>query len=232
MNDKQEAKLSMFQRVGDVFHNNTEIYSNVGSIVDSVDKLDYFIVTIRQTAQQQASVIPQGFSAEKQEAIDSVIKHCIKVANGVYVHAFNKNDKVLLSKVSINKSMFYHMHGNDRYTLAKNILSEAKSRISELAYYGINEQDLNLLDEAISVYDGFLNKPQIAKEEREKYTKNLKELFVEADSLLYDQLDKLIVLFKTSDPDFYFAYKVARNIINVSRRTRKTTENTETTEKE
>jgi hypothetical protein len=230
MNDSQESKLDMYQRVGDVCHNNIEIFSHVGSMVESVNNLDNLVFAIRQTAQQQASVIPKGFSAEKQKAIENVVTPSIKVANVLYVYAFNKGDQVLLSKVSINKSSFYRIRGNDVYTLAKNISSEAKNCISELAYYGINEQDVNLLDEAISVYEGFINRPQIVKEERVKYTKNLKELFVDADSLLYDQLDKLIVLFKTSAPDFYFAYQTARNVIETGRRNRKNTDTTETTE--
>jgi hypothetical protein len=230
MNDKQESKLNMFHRIYDTCQNNEAIYINVGAMVASVDRLGNTLVAIQQTAQQQANIIPQGFSAEKQVALDNVVQRGLKVANGVYVYAFTKHDKVLLSKVSVNKSTFYHMHGNDVYTLANNIASEAKNCISELTFYGITEQDLQLLDEAISVYKGYINRPQLAKDERVVYTKNLKELFVEADSILYDQLDKLIILFKTSHPDFYFAYKTARNIINVGKRSRKNTE--ETTEEE
>jgi hypothetical protein len=234
MTDRQESKLNMCHRVHETCLNNEEIYRNVGAMIQSVDRLRNIIVAIHQTAQQQANVLPQGFSAEKQLAFDNVIQNSLKVANGVYVYAFNKNDSVLLSKVSVNKSLFYHIHSNDVYTLANNISSEAKNCISELIYYGITEQDLQLLDEAIAVYSGFLNRPQIAKEERVLYTNSLKELFVEADSILYDQLDKLIILFKTSHPDFYFAYQTARNIINVGSRIRKNTaaETAETTEEE
>ncbi|MDR0630628.1 MAG: hypothetical protein LBF70_01150, partial [Holosporales bacterium] len=45
------------------------------------------------------------------------------------------------------------------------------------------------------------------------YTGNLAKAFAEADSILYDGLDKLITRFKTSDPAFYTDYKNARNLI-------------------
>jgi hypothetical protein len=221
MNDKQESKLDMLQRVLEVLINNAGIYSAVKKIVEAVSKLSIVLGAIRETAQQQAKISIEGYSAEKQKVLENVIEGSIKIANATYVFAFDKNDKVLLSNMSINKSMFYHGHANDVFTLAKNITTEAKKYTSELRDYGIEENDFAVLDEAISIYENFINRPQIVKEERALYTKNLKELFSEADSLLYDQLDKLIVLYRKSSPDFYFAYKTARNIINYSKRSRK-----------
>ncbi|MDR1180793.1 MAG: hypothetical protein LBL13_02285, partial [Bacteroidales bacterium] len=108
MNDGQESKLNMCHRVHETCLGNEKIYRNVGAMVASVDALGNIIFAIHQTAQQQASIISQGFSAEKQLALDNVVQYSLKVANGVYVYAFNKNDRVLLSKVSVNKSSFYH----------------------------------------------------------------------------------------------------------------------------
>jgi hypothetical protein len=221
MNDRQESKLNMFQRVSEVLLNNAETYSKVKKMADSVTKLNNIVFSIRETAQQQAKITIEGYSAEKQKVLENLITYSIKIANAVYVYAFDKDDKILLSSMSINKSMFYRGHANDVFTLARNIATEAKKYMSELKDYGIEEKDFILLDEVISTYENFINRPQIVKEERALYTKNLKELFSEADSILYDQLDKLIVLFKISSPDFYFAYKTARNIISYSKRSRK-----------
>jgi hypothetical protein len=57
--------------------------------------------------------------------------------------------------------------------------------------------------------------------ERKVYTDNLRELFVTADSIVYDKLDKLIRLFKTSSPDFFALYGNARNVVNTAARKRK-----------
>ncbi|MDR2806190.1 MAG: hypothetical protein LBB85_11275, partial [Dysgonamonadaceae bacterium] len=58
-------------------------------------------------------------------------------------------------------------------------------------------------------------------DERKVYTGNIRQLFVETDSTLYDRLDKLVALFKTSSPDFYALYKNARNIIDTAAKRRK-----------
>jgi hypothetical protein len=49
--------------------------------------------------------------------------------------------------------------------------------------------------------------------ERKQKTTNLAQLFAGLDSTLYDRLDKLLVLFKHSAPEFYGEYRTARNII-------------------
>jgi len=49
--------------------------------------------------------------------------------------------------------------------------------------------------------------------ERKQKTTNLMQLFASLDSIFYDKLDKLMVLFKQSRPDFYDEYRTARNII-------------------
>ena len=51
-------------------------------------------------------------------------------------------------------------------------------------------------------------------------TTNLVQLFAGLDSTLYDKLDKLMALFKQSEPDFYDEYRTARNIIFNRERTR------------
>jgi hypothetical protein len=77
------------------------------------------------------------------------------------------------------------------------------------------------LDAAIARLENIINAPSEVIGERKMYTGNLRELFVAADSIVYDKLDKLIRLFKTSSPDFFALYGNARNIINTAVRKRK-----------
>jgi DNA-binding MltR family transcriptional regulator len=41
-------------------------------------------------------------------------------------------------------------------------------------------------------------------------TKKVEDFFTEADTILYEQVDKMMELFRTSDTPFYDAYKDAR----------------------
>jgi hypothetical protein len=217
MNDRQELKLSMFQKVLDTCREHEQVYAGFPAFTDSVGQLDGAVSAIRHGAQQQAGTITQGYTAEKNLALDRLAQQSLKVADITYVYAFRNNNQPLLRKVAVNKSMFYKGHDNNALALAKNIAVESLNHASELANYGIDSAELVALQEAVAGFELLISKPQTVTGEHKLYTGNLKQLFAEADSILYDQLDKLITLFKVSVPDFYTLYKNARNIINVGR---------------
>jgi len=221
MNDRQESKLNMFQKVLDTCREHKQVYAGFPAFADSVGQLEGAVSAIRQGAQQQAGTTTQGYTAKKSVALDRLAQQSLKVADVIYVYAFRNNNQPLLRKVSVNKSSFYRGHDNDALTLAKNIAVEALSHISELTDYGIDSVELLALQEAIAGFESLISKPQTVTGEHKLYTGNLKQLFAEADSILYDQLDKLVTLFKVSAPDFYTLYKNARNVIDTAKRNKK-----------
>jgi hypothetical protein len=218
MNDRQEAKLNMFQIVLEVCRKNEPVYSGIPAFGNGVKQLDDSIFAIKQTAGQQSGKIVYGVSTEKSAAVDILAQEGVKVANAIYVYALTTGNKLLIPKVSVNKSMFYAGHYNDVLILAKNIATEAHIYAAALPDYGIDDAAINALDNAIGAFEQVINKPQVAIDERKLYTGNLKQLFAETDSILYDHLDKLITLFKISEPDFFALYKTARNVIDTAKR--------------
>jgi hypothetical protein len=218
MNDRQEAKLRMYQVVLETCHKNEQTYAGVPGFVNSVAQLDDSVAAIVQNAQQQTGAVLQGASAEKNAAIDLLAQECVKTANVAYVYAFTTGNLPLMAKVAVNKGMFYRGHYNDALILAKTIAAATHEHAPALAEYGIDTAAVNALDEAIAGFERVMSKSQVAIGERKMYTSNIKQLFADSDSVLYDRLDKLIVLFKTSAPDFYVLYKNARNIIDTAKR--------------
>jgi hypothetical protein len=224
MNDRQEAKLNMLQTVSDTCHQYEQVYSDVPAFVGNIGQLKSGITEIRKAAQQQAGTTTKGVTATKAVAMDKLVQQGVKVANSLYVYAFTTDNQPLLAKVSVNKRMFYNGHDNDALTLAKNIADEASAYTVELQDYGIDAVELTALNDLIADYQIHISHPQTNIGEHKLHTANLKQLFADVDSVLYDRLDKLIVLFKVSAPDFYARYKSARNVINTAQRSRKKNE--------
>jgi regulatory protein YycH of two-component signal transduction system YycFG len=152
---------------------------------------------------------------------DRVVELALKVANPIYVYAFDTSNNRLLQKVNVNKSMFYHNHDRETLTLAKIILDEANAYSTALTDYGVNNADIAELESVISQFEGLITAPSGVIGERKLYTSNLRELFVATDSIIYDKLDKFIGLFKSSKPEFFALYSNARNIVNTAARKRK-----------
>jgi hypothetical protein len=221
MNDRQNAKLNMYQTTADVCNTKSEVFREVPAFEKSLSELTGIIVEIRQTEQQRDKTPVKIASAEKSDNEDKLIMFSIKVANGLYVYAFENNDLSLLTQGSINKSNFYTADSNKKLSLAKNIFQNTLGIAPNLSPYGITTEMLDNLEKVIADYEEKIVKPRDAMVEQKNHTYNLKALFASADSVLYDKMDKLIVLFKDTNTDFYNEYQSARNIIQTSQRHRK-----------
>jgi hypothetical protein len=222
MNDRQIAKLSMYQKVLTVCDENEQEYINLPAFVNAVSELKLQTTNIQSATLQQKETDSKGTTKDKSYAIDNLVERSLKVADPTYVYAFDTANNNLLQKVNVNKSMFYNIHDSVAVTLAKIIVAEAKNNKEALRDYGVNDADIADLEAAITQVEELINAPAGVISERKMYTGSLKELFVNADSIIYDKLDKFIRLFKTSSPEFFALYGNARNIVNTAARKRKT----------
>jgi hypothetical protein len=220
MNDRQNAKLSMYQLVYNTCLEYAPVYSGAPVFLSSLEALNQGIARIRETERQQAEAEVKGPTLEKAGVEDFLIQSLLKVGSAVYVYAFENGDTDLLIKSNLNKSMLHRMENNVLLVTANEIAAIVTLLIQKLGGYGINQTDLDELASYTAAFESLIVKPRTTIDKHKLYTQNLIRRFSETDSILYDKLDKLINLFKTSSPDFYHNYKIARNIINTSVRKR------------
>ncbi|MDR3261330.1 MAG: hypothetical protein LBT78_05795 [Tannerella sp.] len=220
MTDKQNAKLNMAQRVSDVCAANQNLYGSVTPIVTAVDELNAVIGDIRGVEKEQGAVPVTGASKEKREVEEILIGQSVIMANCLYVIGFTTHDQELLLLSSLSANTFYKAEGNEKLALAGRILDLANQHTDDLAPYG-DAVSVDRLQQAIERYRAIISKPMDYVGSRKQKTTNLRQLFAALDSVFYDKLDKLIVLFKLSYPHFYDEYKTARNLINTSVRHKK-----------
>jgi hypothetical protein len=211
----------MYQKVLNVCNEYEREYAKIPAFVNTVRELKTRMEEIRAVSQQQTETISKGATKDKSSAIDSLTEFGLKIANLLYVYAFDTEDHRLLEKVNVNKSAFYRKHDNAALTLAKIIAAEADANKEVLRDYGVTDKGRSDLDAAIARLENIINAPAEMIGERKMYTSSLRELFVDADSIVYDKLDKFITLFKTASPDFFAMYGNARNIVNTAARKRK-----------
>jgi hypothetical protein len=221
MTDRQNAKLNMYQKVLDVCNEYKKEYAGIPALVTAVNGLKTRVSEIQSVTQHQTGTVSKGATKDKSDVFDRLVELALKVANPIYVYAFDTSNNRLLQKVNVNKSMFYRNHDQETLTLAKIILAEANAYSTALTDYGVNNADFAELETAISQLEGLITAPSGVIGEHKLYTSNLRELFVAADSIIYDKLDKLIGLFKSSKPEFFALYSNARNVVNTAARKRR-----------
>lgn len=218
MNNNQNAALKMLQSVNNLLELNKSKLDNVQVLNAIAVELKGFIDKIIETDTNRSGIQVKASTNEKQLAENSMIAHALVVANITYVYAFDTANQQLAMQTNVSKSQFYKLHDNDEISLARNISLKAEENKVALANYGLTDEMLNNLNQEIKKFEALIVGPSGAVADRKGQTKSLSGLFVEAKSLLSDRMDKLMIIFESSDPQFYDAYFTARKVVNTAYR--------------
>ena len=223
MTDRQNAKLNMAERVLDTLKRNESVFIGIGAMVDTVPLLSRKIEIIHRTLKEHKAVNVPASTLEKREVERQLIDVCIKVSNMLYLIGLDKNNKDLITLQALNDSYFYHLTGNAAIAQAKQILDLANTYAADLVYYGMGQAEISAISTAIDAFRKVIAKPMDTITERKQQTTNIAQLFADLDSILYDKLDKLMVMFKHTG--FYNEYRTSRNLIITSVRHKNLTVN-------
>ena len=96
----------------------------------------------------------------------------------------------------------------------KGISLDAKELTAEVEDCEITAGQIKSLDAAIKAFEAVKPKPRVGVAEGKSATERLPVLFRKASSLLTRRLDRLMVRFKKSNPEFYGEYRAARTIVD------------------
>jgi len=218
MNDRQNANLNMFQAVSNVLEAQKSKFENVVVINTAATDLKTKIGLIREADKSRQETHVKAASAEKQNTEDDLMNQTLMVARITNVYAFDTKNQSLILQTSITKSQFYNAQANEKVSMARIVLNKAKENELALKDYGLESRTLNTLTATLEAYEQLVVKPRDVITERKGQTVSMAQLFAETKSLLNDRMDKLITLYKESDPSFYDAYFSARSVINTSYR--------------
>ena len=213
MNSRQNAKLNMAQRVLEVFKRYETVCNTKSPMVAAVATLKDDVENIRATQTERVGVNIPASSLEKKDAKTLMVELCMEAVSSLYIIGFENEHKELITLYGISEYSFYSKTNNAILALAKQILVLAKKYATELIPYGIDAAELTAIEKAIENYNSLIAKPMDTIGEKKQKTTNLVQLFAKLDSTLYDKIDKLMVLFKKPNPEFYDEYRTARNII-------------------
>ncbi|MFP4622340.1 MAG: hypothetical protein ACLFM7_13595 [Bacteroidales bacterium] len=217
MTDKQENKRSMFTSIKNVLYAHNSIWAGIPAMADAYGKFENILIEIDNQSQIQAGNI-KGITKQKQKEEDEMIQSTLEMATTVKAYASVIVDNELKDKVSYSPSDLRNSRDTVLKDICQNIHDVAQSVISELGDFGKTPEDLQQLQKEIDDYADILSKPRNAVTTRAAATSELANLFHQADELLKNQIDNLMVSYKASEPRFYTMYDNARKIVSLGRR--------------
>jgi hypothetical protein len=106
--------------------------------------------------------------------------------------------------------------GRDPSVVARcrDIHAAATENLAKLADAGVTAAKLTALKKLIDAFENLQTKPRQNLAKRSAATRLMPTLIRKADRIVGRRMNKLVVQFKTSAPDFYNAYQTAVSIVD------------------
>ena len=212
MNKIQSSKLNSLLSIQSLFGSNATVIATIPALEEAAEELTGLITGISTHVKIQSS--PTGAAEAKKDALKQLGNLAYEVAGGVLSFAEKSKDLTLAGRVGIARSAITAGKGNLVVARCQGIVDAAAENLPSLGDHGVTQAKLTALKQRIKTYDSLRVMPRQAQGAAAAATRQLEQLFPEADRLLANRVDRLIWQFRESAPEFYEKYQVARAIVD------------------
>lgn len=216
-------KLTMYQAVQNVLKQNKTVWETVPAMVEVFATYDALLERI-ESYKRITGINKKGITMLKAKQQEEVITHVYEVASALYVLATRTNNAVLAGKVNYTRTDLVKTRDTGLVVRCMAIADLATEHLDDLEAYQVTEDEIRSLKEEIDRFSDNLPTTRISVSERKAANERMKAVFVEVDAILKNQIDRLMVRYEKSQPEFYFMYQNLRRIINYGVRHQKAKE--------
>ena len=214
MDTKSTNFLSMLQTTQSCLETNSNFFKDIPGIVKAAKDLDSIIADVLTAQRQQASrdgladakaVVRQDLAEAAHEIV--ALTHACAVEIGQ--EAVAKRTDLSLSAVQAGTEAQFI----DR---CKGILAAAAELTDESDDFGVTTAKLKNVKDLLAEFETLKPQPRAGAAIGRSATRRIETLLGRASNLLRSRLDRLMVQFKKSQPDFYESYLAGRRIVRQS----------------
>lgn len=213
MDKRLDNKLTMVKAVTGLLSQNEALLQGNAPLSAAASELLEIVGEIDAT-RQATLVNSSGLITEKENLQVSLIEATYEVSSMLYAYAERSGNKILRASVDFPISDLKKLRDGELNVNCKKILELANSNAGALIDYGITEEKRVALANRIAQYEQQLPTHRITVSERKTANDKMKKLIKQASDMVADQLDRLMVRYKTEHPDFYSSYLNARKIVD------------------
>ena len=154
-----------------------------------------------------------GISEAKKVSKKNLARFGSNIAGVVSAYAVSTNNEELKGEMEIFESDIYRASGLAPVEICNLIYDRANTNIVALADYGITPAILTAFTNAIANFDSNEPKPKLTIEIKKAKHIEEKQLFTDADAILEEKIDKLIINFEGTNDNFVATYFAARKTV-------------------
>lgn len=143
-----------------------------------------------------------------------LITELLNAAACIYGAALADQNAELQVRMRFTTTDLLKMPGAELLAFSKSI--QRLTEESDFSAFGFEDADLSSLENAVTAFEAWVNRPRFAITNRIKATQRLKTLLSTMSELLKYRLDRAMVKMATLSPDLYLRYHSARVIVDLS----------------
>ena len=212
MNKDQLNRYGMLKSTQDYLDSKTAIWSVIPKIVAYKNELDEIITTTGEKSEEARA----GTSTRERK--DQVKEHiALKVSTltgTLQAFGHEKGMPDLASKASVSKSDVLKYTDAELDSHVKALISLAQENLAGLADYGVSEALITEILSSVDEFNGLIGKPRAIRSSKFTANHTASQLVDEGVDLLNNKVDKLMLMFRESQPEFYEGYLRARTIVD------------------
>ena len=213
MNDSQSNSLDMFLVVNGLYLSNLAIINVVPARATAFGQLGTNITAINtRIAGQSANTT--GVAQDKA-ALRTVLDN---VTSGMFAPAkawaISIGNNTLAAEFDYSLSTIQKIKDDTIQGFCDHRIAIVNANLPALSDFGIAVANVDQWQDALNDYVAVLETPREATNTKHLHTASLRTLFSNTRTLFKNQLDPLMLAFKTADPQLHAAYIQARIIID------------------
>jgi hypothetical protein len=213
MKRKINNKLKMYQSVIEVCRDHQSLWENIPGFVSNLEEFENRVAILRQRSGIQKN-ITSGVSAGKRDNLERLFDHLLIVQGALWVYGNTINDFQLMERNKVTISELRRLNITELDLHLSTVLKDLEDHAPSLVAFGITPEYATETMGMINAGSNHATRPRMAIIERKMMTQSLSTITHELDILLKFRLDKLMLLFRVLNADFYNRYTSARVIVD------------------
>ena len=212
MNQDQINSTGMHATVASYMDQNKPLWTANNAVSDVVTQLEANngVITGKRDVQETST---EGQAALATQSKINLEEQIHEVADQIYAWATKNNDVVAQAQSHFTLSGLDSLDPGKLEQTGKDVSALATAKLASLTDY-VAQADITSLDALTTDFGGKKKLLRAAVSTQAGQTKTLPQAIRDNQSLIRNQLDKLMTKFKKTNPTFYAGYHQARTTIN------------------
>jgi hypothetical protein len=204
----------MYKAVLSIVRQHETIWSGTPMIVDSVNRLENSLISLKEKESVQGSVT-LGVSQARNEFFEKVAEKMIILNDALWVYAKATNQFELQARNSHSPSRIKTLSNTARLVQMDVLLKDLENHEAALSYYGVTPDSIANFVAMVNEYQLISLNPRMSVVSRKSITEEISKGISEIHGIV-QMLDRLIRSLAEQDPKFVLDYFNARIVIGTN----------------